>query len=246
MKTEIRRLARQLFYTSNTLRYRVELPRLIEALRRIGPVDFAVDVGAASGFYAVNAYAKYSRHLLAIEPDPALCALLAGEISSLGPKASWIKASMLDIPVESEKADLVATTQVLEHIADHKTAVEELARILKPGGHLLITVPRPPAPWPEGGHVREGYYIEDLVSLLKPHGLELRNQDYFLTRSTQRLILRAHRLNNLLPAIFPIQELALSCEQRLHDSPYGLLGLFQKMGGMASVPSHFSSGFRAA
>jgi ubiquinone/menaquinone biosynthesis C-methylase UbiE len=228
MKTEIRRLARQLFYTSNTLRYRVELPRLIEALRQIGSVDFAVDVGAAGGFYAVNAYAKYSRRLVAIEPDPALCALLDREIASLGAKASWIKGSMLDIPIESEKADLVATTQVLERIPDHRTAVKELARILKPAGHLLITVPQPPAPWPEGGHVREGYYIDDLVSLVQPFGLELRHQDYFLTRSTQELMLRAHRLKNFLPAIFPIRELTLSREQRLHDSPYGLLGLFQK------------------
>ena len=231
MKTEIRRLARQLFYTSNTLRYRVELPRLIEALRQIGPVDFAVDVGAAGGFYAVNAYAKYSRHLVAIEPDPALCALLDREIATLGAKASWIKGSMLDIPIESEKADLVATTQVLEHIPDHRTAVKELARIFKPGGHLLITVPQPPAPWPEPGHVREGYNIDDLVSLVQPFGLELRHRDHFLTRSTQELMLRAHRLNNFLPAIFPIREPTLSREQRLHDSPYGLLGLFQKMGG---------------
>ena len=137
---------------------------------------------------------------------------------------------MLDIPIESGKADLVATTQVLEHISDHQTAAKELARILKPGGHLLITVPQPPAPWPEGGHVREGYFIDDLVSLLQPLGLELRHQDYFLTRSTQELILRVHRFNNLFPAIFPIRELSLSPEQRHGDSPYGLLGLFQKMG----------------
>lgn len=37
--------------------------------------------------------------------------------------------------------DLIVCTEVLEHVADWPTAFENLARLLKPGGQLLITCP---------------------------------------------------------------------------------------------------------
>ena len=37
--------------------------------------------------------------------------------------------------------DLVMTSDVLEHVPDYRAALAEFARILKPGGHLVLTVP---------------------------------------------------------------------------------------------------------
>lgn len=45
------------------------------------------------------------------------------------------------IPYPNNTFDIILASDVLEHIYDTKTAFRELARVLKPGGTLIITVP---------------------------------------------------------------------------------------------------------
>lgn len=228
MKTALRGLARRCFYTSNTVRYRVELPRLLEALRIVGKVDLAVDVGAAGGYYVVSAYVQFANRVHAIEYDSHLCELLREELARFPNRCTWQQGSILSLPVETESADLVTCTQVLEHIDDELGAFSELARILKLGGNLLLAVPHPPAPWVETGHVREGYRREELVNLGTRFGLETIHCDYYLTATTQNVIRLAHRLHQRLPALLPLPELRLSSEERSRQQPYGILVLYRK------------------
>ncbi len=46
------------------------------------------------------------------------------------------------IPVENGSFDAILCTQVLEHVPEPVLAVKEFARILKPGGILLLTAPQ--------------------------------------------------------------------------------------------------------
>ncbi len=43
------------------------------------------------------------------------------------------------LPAATGRADLILCTQVLEHVADPEAAISEMARVLKPGGHCLLT-----------------------------------------------------------------------------------------------------------
>jgi len=228
MKTALKRIARRWIYTSNTVRYRVELPRLLEALRIVGQVDLAIDVGAAGGYYVVSAYMHFAKSVHAIEYDTNLCKLLQQELARFAERCTWQQGSILSLPVETASADLVTCTQVLEHIDDDLRAFEELNRILKTGGYLLLAVPHPPAPWPEPGHVREGYRIEDLMNLGTRFGLETIHSDYYLTSSTQKVIHLAHRFRDRLPALWPLAELSYSREERIRQRPYGILVLYKK------------------
>ena len=45
------------------------------------------------------------------------------------------------LPFESASFDTVLCTSVLEHVHDAEAAVSEIARVLKPGGRIIITVP---------------------------------------------------------------------------------------------------------
>lgn len=45
------------------------------------------------------------------------------------------------ISVKSDTYDLIFCTQTLEHVAEPKSVLSELYRILKPGGHLWLTAP---------------------------------------------------------------------------------------------------------
>ena len=163
-----------------------------------------------------------------MEYDTHLCDLLRQELARFPGRCTWQQGSILSLPVETESADLVTCTQVLEHIDDELRAFGELARILKPDGHLLLTVPHPPAPWPESGHVREGYRMEELENLGARFGLETIHSDYFLIASTQSVIRLAHRLHHRLPALLPLPELRLSREERFRQQPYGILALYRK------------------
>ena len=45
------------------------------------------------------------------------------------------------LPYPDSSFDLVVMTEVLEHLDNHRAAIGELARVLRPGGHLVITTP---------------------------------------------------------------------------------------------------------
>jgi SAM-dependent methyltransferase len=45
------------------------------------------------------------------------------------------------LPLEDASLDLVTALDVLEHIEDDRAALREIARVLRPGGSLLATVP---------------------------------------------------------------------------------------------------------
>ena len=47
-----------------------------------------------------------------------------------------------DLPFEDGVFDLVICSEVLEHVVHHRSAVSEVVRVLKRGGHLVVSVPR--------------------------------------------------------------------------------------------------------
>ncbi len=51
-------------------------------------------------------------------------------------------ADALALPFRGQSYDIVICSEVLEHIPDHRRAVREVVRVLKPGGTLVVSVPR--------------------------------------------------------------------------------------------------------
>lgn len=52
-----------------------------------------------------------------------------------------VKADICDLPFEENSYDLILCNHVLEHIPEDQKAMEELYRVLKPGGTLIAQVP---------------------------------------------------------------------------------------------------------
>jgi len=227
----LRPLLRRLCYTPNTIRYRVEWPRLEEAFRQIGPVQTLFDGGAGSGEFSRRALeAGFCQKSIALEYDDGNYALLEKNLGrEKGVKT--IHGSLLDVPLPDSCADIVLCTQVLEHLEEHEKAASELVRVLKPGGHAIITVPHPPEPFPNDGHVREGYTEDDLKALFEPLGMTALHTSYFLTKGTLAWMVKAGRMpagGVFLPVAFVDRERHLQPSERQAQDPFGILVLFRK------------------
>ena len=76
------------------------------------------------------------------------------------------------LPFQAESFDTILCTSVLEHVDDAEQAVAEMARVLRPGGHLIITAPflypTHEAPY---DYWRVTHY--GLTTVLRRHGLEV-------------------------------------------------------------------------
>lgn len=224
----LRSVAKALFYTPNTIRYDVEMVRIREAIARIGRVEHWLDAGAGGGHYASRIYARACRRLTVVEPFADNMAIARQTLAEYADRTTFIQSHIAGLPVEESSVDCVSCTQVLEHIPDDCAAVAEFSRIVKPGGHALITVPTPPEPWPMDDHVREGYTEAQLAELFGRHGFQRIRTDWFMTRDTLRLgrVLRAFR--GVFPKVFPLSELRATLEQRRDNGPYCILCLFRK------------------
>lgn len=58
-----------------------------------------------------------------------------------GARGADVVADLHDLPITDGSVDAVLCTEVLEHVAEPDRVLAELARILRPGGSVLITVP---------------------------------------------------------------------------------------------------------
>jgi SAM-dependent methyltransferase len=138
-----------------------------EAMRRGGSV-VACDLGLAELKEVLSVYA--AMHQADELPDGVACIAVNGDGTKL--------------PFPDAAFDRVMASEVLEHIPDDEAAFAELARVLRPGGTLAITVPawlpervcwalsdEYHAPAVVGGHVRI-YTEPELRTKLRAAGLQ--------------------------------------------------------------------------
>lgn len=94
------------------------------------------------------------------------------------------RADITALPFAADSFDLVTALDVLEHIENDVQALDELARVCRPGGWLLITVPVFPSLWGEhdeiNQHVRR-YIPRHMLDLLHRSGFEIRHKSFMNT-----------------------------------------------------------------
>jgi demethylmenaquinone methyltransferase / 2-methoxy-6-polyprenyl-1,4-benzoquinol methylase len=72
-------------------------------------------------------------------------AVSASGVSSVGPSPRFVVGDMMALPFASGSFDVVTTGYGLRNVPDLRTAIEEIRRVLKPGGHFLsLDFNRPP------------------------------------------------------------------------------------------------------
>ena len=149
--------------------YRARTQLLHAALGEfLGRPERLLDVGSADG--PSVAWMKGDHQRVTIDVDPR--GLQPGE---------GVCASALALPFPDATFDVVGAFDVLEHCEPEKQAIDELARVLAPGGRLLLSVPAYQWAWSDhdvrAGHHRR--YTEDrLVSVVQGTGLRVLRSTY--------------------------------------------------------------------
>jgi SAM-dependent methyltransferase len=90
--------------------------------------------------------------LIGLEFDP----VRAGEAYTISPLV--INAAGEKLPLEPSLFDVILSHEVLEHVMDDRLCVEEMVRVLKPGGVILLFVPNWGYPYETHGIFWRGQY----------------------------------------------------------------------------------------
>ncbi len=138
--------------------------------------DLLLDMGCGAGRHAFESFRRGAR-VVAFDYSAAELKDVGGLFTAMrdageagtapGSMAVTANGDALDLPFPGATFDRVIASEVLEHVADDRRALDEVFRVLKPGGTLAATVPswlpeqicwalseEYHAPSVEGGHVR--------------------------------------------------------------------------------------------
>lgn len=109
--------------------------------------------GCGVGMY-VTALLPYAHMVCGFDIEPAHLDVAVSD----APDAYIQLAACEHVPFTENSFDLVLSHEVLEHVADDKTSVSEIVRVLKPGGRAIIFAPNRWAPFETHGHYWRGKY----------------------------------------------------------------------------------------
>jgi SAM-dependent methyltransferase len=154
----------------------------------VRPGERVLDMGCGGGRHAFALY-KMGAHVVALDMDAAELKDVAGMFEALGSEvpagttAQAVRGDAYRLPFADASFDKVIAAEILEHLPRDTVAMAELARVLKPGGQIAITVPRwlpEKICWAlsdayhanEGGHIRI-YRADQLRDRLVQTGLEV-------------------------------------------------------------------------
>lgn len=97
-------------------------------------LDLACGPGILTGLIA-NHFHSYTMHGI----DRSKGLIQFAEISY--PKINWIEGDLRDLPYDSNSIDYMMIHFALVHIHDMEKVLEEIRRVLKPGGQFLVIEP---------------------------------------------------------------------------------------------------------
>ena len=138
------------------------------------PGELVLDMGAGAGRHSFECFRRGAR-VVALDygfdelpPVRELMAAMVAEGEVPGDAlGACVNGDALRLPFPDDTFDRIVCSEVMEHIPDDAAAARELARVLRPGGTLAVTVPtwlpeqicwalsdQYHAPYVEGGHVR--------------------------------------------------------------------------------------------
>jgi ubiquinone/menaquinone biosynthesis C-methylase UbiE len=96
-----------------------------------------LEVGGGTGANLEH-YGANVESLVVTEPEPAMLRRLQRKADEQAPRAEVLRAPSEDLPFEDARFDVVVSTLVLCGVDDQARSLQEIRRVLRPGGRLLF------------------------------------------------------------------------------------------------------------
>lgn len=98
--------------------------------------DKVLDIGSGRGWFSLYA-ASLGADVTALDLSAENLLKIKEQNSSI----TTVLGDACEIPIEGEKFDWIVALEVLEHIVEPKTAIQQWKNLLKPTGKILLSVP---------------------------------------------------------------------------------------------------------
>jgi SAM-dependent methyltransferase len=98
-----------------------------------------LDVGCGNG-YVLSRYAREGADVSGVDITPTGVELTRKRFELMGLEGDFWVASAEDLPFADASFDCVSSTGVIHHTPSTENAIEEIYRVLKPGGRLILMV----------------------------------------------------------------------------------------------------------
>lgn len=110
----------------------------------VRPGERLLDAGCGEGRHCRGALER-GAHVVGLDLDaeglkPALGGLRT-RAREKGALAALLRGNTFALPFPDASFDKAICAEVMEHVHDHPAAARELARVLKPGGRIAVTIP---------------------------------------------------------------------------------------------------------
>ncbi len=115
-----------------------------ELLRQVNsgyPSGVALDLGCGTGFLSQALLTENScaaEHIIALDIAPTMLALARSKINR--PKVNFLCADVEYLPLQNHSINLVMSNFALQWCEDLNRSIQEVRRVLKPGGRFLFTI----------------------------------------------------------------------------------------------------------
>ena len=98
-----------------------------------------LDVGAGTGRLSRTLLPHWRIDGMVVNLEPSNAMLAIGRQMTQSDQMPWIRAYAIPLPFQASTFDIVASLEMLEFTPDPIGTLQELVRVLHPGGWLLIT-----------------------------------------------------------------------------------------------------------
>jgi SAM-dependent methyltransferase len=108
------------------------------ALAHLLPAVEVVDIGCGEGYLTIE-IARWAKRVIAIDRSPAVLArakALAGRRRAAN--ITFKRGELERLPLETASVDIALLSQALHHAAEPAHALAEAARVVRPGGKVLV------------------------------------------------------------------------------------------------------------